>query len=487
MAEEQDSLFTILNSPTVSKIDSDYLRMAVGFLDTDKLMELGPYKSFVALVSMTKGKIRTQRKFQFPVRDVMKEIGITGNNYDVLRDYVKLLMETVLDFNVHRQDRNPGWDMAQILGPSQLKDGVISFEFTEPVWEKLKDPLVYAYITRKGIYSFKSKYDIALYNWFTRLLVPDHSNVITEETIPFILKDILHIEKKAWKTYGSYMRLNDKILKKSIDSINKQTNIHVDYKGLREGRHVTRVRFVVTRSANHQESLKPTLPKSVRTLLTKLVKLGLNSDAKIEERLFDLIELVGEEACIQRLSEIIKEIKSRKESFTNPGGYIRTKIFEDISVPETVVDDELPHQEFIGRYKQFIQQALKSIWSDFVMDHFKQYVSEHFETIQPHLQELCTSDSSFRALTKGNPIDKDALLRSRSLLSVASSKADLLGFTIPEVDKRLWAEQRRDSLLSKSRELFQLDSKLRYEMADVGYKPQELEEKAFIQFINEVE
>ena len=80
MSDDEDTLFLMLNSKSMSKIDPDYLRMAVGFLDTDKLMEVGAYKTFVALVSLTKGKIQHQREFEIPVRDVMKEIGISTNN-----------------------------------------------------------------------------------------------------------------------------------------------------------------------------------------------------------------------------------------------------------------------------------------------------------------------------------------------------------------------------------------------------------------------
>ena len=34
-----------------------------------------------------------------PVREVMDEIGISSNNYDASKEYIRTLMETVLDFN----------------------------------------------------------------------------------------------------------------------------------------------------------------------------------------------------------------------------------------------------------------------------------------------------------------------------------------------------------------------------------------------------
>ena len=485
MSENEDTLFLMLNNKSMAKIDAEYLRMAVGFLDTNKLMEVGAYKTFVALVSLTKGKIQNQRQFQMPVREVMSEIGISSNNYEALREYVKTLMETVLDFNIHRQDNNPGWRMAQILGPSELNNGVISFEFTEPVWEKLKDPIIYAYITRKGVYSFKSKYEIALYNWFTRLLVPNHDNVMCEESIKFILNDVLHIDKKSLKTYGSYMRLNDKILKKSIEYINQQTNINVKYDGIRDGRTVTRIRFLITRQANVVEVPKQLLPKPIMVQIKRLMKLGLSLDPKVEERVTTLLAELGEEFCIQRLAAIAKEVKSREGHFTNPGGYIRTKIFEDILLPEDEIN-ELPHQDYVDRFLQFFQQAFKSLWSDFQLELFKQYAADKFEELQPRITELCGSDASFRALTKGVALNKEIFLKSRSLLSVANAKAELLGFVMPPTNQEEWVEQHKETLQTKVRDMLQLDSKLRYEMTDSGCKTQEIEALAFQQFINQV-
>lgn len=483
MSDGEDTLFLMLNSKSMGKIDPDYLRMAVGFLDTDKLMEVGAYKTFVALVSLTDGKLQKQRQFQMPVRDVMREIGISTNNYEALRDYVKTLMETVLDFNLHRQDNNPGWRMAQILGPSELKNGIISFEFTEPVWEKLKDPIIYAYITRKGVYAFKSKYEIALYNWFTRLLVPNHDNVIVEESIQFVLQDILHIEKKSLKTYGSYMRLNDKILKKSIEYINENTNLLVKYDGLREGRTVTRIRFLIARQKPTADDAQQHLPKPIAEALKRLVKLGLSLDAKIEQRVTALLTELGEDFCAQRLVAIAKEVQSRADNFKNPGGYIRTKLFEDILLPETVTEQAQPQQEFIERYQQFLQQAFKSLWSAFAFEHFKLFMAEHFEALQPRILKLFSADKPFQALTKRETLTKQSLLNSKSLLTVVMTQADELGFVMPETPQQTWLAEHQDAILVRARELLKLDLALEREMQEAKCSFQEVEQSALRQFV----
>ncbi|MDZ4057343.1 MAG: RepB family plasmid replication initiator protein, partial [Polynucleobacter sp.] len=115
----QEPVYLIINESTGDRkqIYEDDVRMAVGFLDTSRLMDVAPFKSFVAIVKMTRSQIHNQRKFSFPVKDLMQELGIDHHNYDKLDASIDALMSTILDFNVHKHDNNPGWDKAQILGP----------------------------------------------------------------------------------------------------------------------------------------------------------------------------------------------------------------------------------------------------------------------------------------------------------------------------------------------------------------------------------
>ena len=63
MSENEDTLFLMLNNKSMAKIDAEYLRMAGGFLNTNKLMGGGEYKTFFVPVSLAKRKIQNQRQF----------------------------------------------------------------------------------------------------------------------------------------------------------------------------------------------------------------------------------------------------------------------------------------------------------------------------------------------------------------------------------------------------------------------------------------
>lgn len=473
-APSEEPLFTFFDPESMPhKIDPDYLRMAVGFLDTDQLMDVAPYKSFVALVSLTKGQIHKQRKFSFPVQELMDEMGIEHHNYDRLESSIRYLMRTILDFNVHHQDRNPGWRLAQILGPSELKNGVVEFEFTEPVWEKLKDPVVYAYITRKGAYAFSSKYDVALYNWFSRLLVPTYNQVITEENIDFILRDILHIEPKN-KTYNTYTRLNDKILSKSIGKINERTNLHVSYEGIRGGRKVTRIRFVIGLKEKAVPKSEP-IPQEIRTALNEMVKAGLSLDAKIEARLQEQWELKGTKECVTWLQGIIKGFKAKQESLKSPGGYLRTRLFQeeifDLSAPAPQEQDDL-----VEAYLALVLMAVQKIRQQKAVEVFVSYLRASYSSLAAQIAALFDSNISLQFLKKRiDPAEPEQVLQSPSAVGQLYAARESLGYNQEPLSVQEISEQYIEAVLKESRQLLGTNTELRYKIAQSDMKPSDIE------------
>lgn len=475
-ANLEEPFFQLIYHPQSSKdISEDALRLAIGFLDTDKLMDVAPYKAFVALVSMTKGAIQNERKFQMPAKLMMAEMGMEHNNYDRLKESIKYLMSTVVDFNINKQDKNPGWNMAQILGPSRLENGIVHFEFTDPVWQKLKDPIVYAYITRKGVYSFTSKYDIALYNWFSRMMVPNHKQLVCEESIGRLLTDILHVDAKQCKTYSSYMRLNDKILSKSIKKINERTNFIITYEGIREGRKVARIRFVIQAKEKPQRQLKQELPADLKKLVQKLIEAGLNLDAKLETRLIELFDTLGSKGCHDRVKSILAEFKPKRDKLKSPGGYLRTKLFQEPVFEPEAQDDGL-ETKLVKEYQAVLLKVAANHGTTLSHQQFASYLDEHHEVLLPKILELAQQQAALKMmLRKIDPADKAALLASRGLIALLYSEHKDLGYVEKPLSPTEILNDDLQTVLKLAREQVNQNLQLRSRITQVGLKVEEIE------------
>lgn len=443
--QPKEPVYLIINESTGDRkqVYEDDVRMAVGFLDTDRLMDVAPFKSFVAIVKMTRSQIQHQRKFSYPVKELMNELGIENHDYAHLEASFHALMSTVLDFNVHRHDNNPGWDKAQILGPSKLEDGIVHFQFTEPVWEKLKDPIVYAYLATKKIYSLSSKYEIALYNWFLRMLVPNRFQVICEISVDNLMQHILKLNPKEKQTYSTYARFNEKLLSPYVKGLNAKTDLHIEYRGVRANRKVQKLQFIITRRKDPatglpgpQEEAKTRLSKAISRSLKVLVDGGLWLDKKLEAHLLGLIEQHGEEECLRRLDEVIRDFKAARSKLKNPGGYLRTKLLQQSMLElDEQPDERLDSNGLVAEYAELLKASAEAIAGQQDIGNFLSELRARYADHVPTLRALMQENPALRAAARNlSPEDPVLFLAKPSLTSLLYGLRERFGYEAPAFD-----------------------------------------------------
>lgn len=490
MTESEQSLHALLEAVSTDKnLKEDELRMAVGFLDTDRLnAEISGYKMFVALVSMTRN-LGPKRQFCIPVRELMDEIGLKHNNYQRIEESVEFLMSTLLTFNVNRQDNNPGWSKSQILGPTRMENGLLYTEFTEPVWEKLRNPLVYAYITKRGVYHFSGKHELALYNWFSRLLVPNYKAIYVVESIAYILQQILHLDPKETTTYTRYKYLNQKILSRAVQTINEKTNLYVEYEGLKEvnldtlelgpaqklfqhiefpvtvkkgkggveyqkksrctpkSRKIQYVSFRVWQKANAPEAIEVSssetkgLPEGIEKYLGYMIAEGLVMDKGIEEHVTERLNQAGEAACLEHVTQVWKQYLNMKKRQTvgNPGGYLRKMLFEQKTVPQTKAESKVnaDWEQYLVPYAELLRQAREKVFSKAILADFADYLRADYVHYEPRLKALCKTEKALQLSSRGLDLsDAEAVLQKESFVSLLKGHHQVFGYEIPSSEQR---------------------------------------------------
>lgn len=485
--QPKEPVYLIINESTGDRkqVYEDDVRMAVGFLDTDRLMDVAPFKSFVAIVKMTRAQIQHQRKFSYPVKELMNELGIENHDYAHLEASFHALMSTVLDFNVHKHDRNPGWDMAQILGPSKLEDGIVHFQFTEPVWEKLKDPIVYAYLATRQVYNLTSKYEIALYNWFLRMLVPNRFQVICEISVENLMLNILKLDPNEKHTYSTYARFNEKLLSPYVKSLNAKTDMHIEYKGIRANRRVQKLQFVITRKLENVgkqgagEEAKTRLSKAITRALKVLVDGGLWLDKKLETHLLELIEQHGEDECLRRLNEVIRDFKSARSKLKNPGGYLRTKLLQQSMLELSERSDEAgDSSDLVASYAELLKASAEAIASQQDISSFISQLRSGYADHLPTLKALMQENPALRAAARNlSPEDPVLFLAKASLNSLLYGFHERFGYEAAGIDTQRVMAQQLEEVIKRVRNHTPPEQllRLREQAAAQGMKLNEVE------------
>ncbi len=437
------------------------IRMAIGFLDSSEIIKKRRLETFVALLALTKDTIQDSPRIEVDIQRLAAEMQISTNNYDDIRERLRDLMRTIIDWNRHGIDRNVGWMDSQILGPTQFDSGKIKTQFQDPVWEKLKDPIIYAYITKSSAYRLKSKHCKALNLYFTRTL-KNTNTVIAESTIEGILHDILCLDEKSSATYRTYRRLNDKILSKHIPTLNKESLYTVTYNGIREGRKVTKVQWVIQRKSPSKnpspneapELIAPTVSEAVKN---KLLEIGFLWHGKATEKYHQLTEVFEDSVLNEYLLFLAN--KAKEQSLKNhkkglpdeenkPGGFFFSMLKSDAQVP--LFQKERAKQEKAKELaKQEAEQSKKALEEQFEKtlealhqahnrERFIIYLGPIIEEKMSEIKSLAQKDPILQhalRLAQGN---FDALFERKSSVLALSKYAEKLGFIEKPFDKEVW-------------------------------------------------
>lgn len=480
------------------------LRMAVGFLDSPLLAEKTKYKVFVGLVALTHPSIQNTRKFEIPVTELKKEIGWTTNNYEWLDNSIEWLMATVLTYNKNRIDNNGGWDKTQILGPSSLRNGVLKIEWTEPVWEKLKNPIVYAYITKRGVYDFKSKYSILMYNWLIVQMVPNKSQEIVHKSIEEILSILNIKDKKQASYYSSYSRLNDKILTPVRKEINKLSNISFKLSTSRKGKSVNEVTFIIKKSTPEfieakythaqgaseeakEERISSNEPSlELKRVMKRMKDMGLSLTTGAGKQIQEAVTDLGEKSTIAWLEEIVSETEYQLKlgKIENVGGYLRKKLqnrplfdFSDLDNLNADAENK-EKQEAFSKYAKYVSKGIKSHVDSKNTKFFSLWLEKNWETKASPAINKIISDGDFllEEKAKGLRVDlsnKDSVLKRLAFVSILST---VYREAFPIDESILYSEvdistEERSEILEKSAQSIILEPEYKKYLAKFQFAP----------------
>jgi len=269
------------------------------------------------------------RQHDISIKDVYAAIGWTdSNNVDALKNHMKTLMSTVIEWNQYGEDRTKRWEICTFITYGSIEKGRLHYVINERIAEDMVRPTLFAKVQLLVQGRFNRKHALILYEYFQDMI--GRGKPIREVSIKFLLQ---HLGLKT-DTYGQYKYLRRDILKPAIAEINKHSDLTVNYKAIRTGRFTTGVEFTVERSESFQLSFdipmddnSNTTNASTEESTARLVEQGVT--AKVAA---SLVKKYGTDQCISALSALDAAIK-KGTSISSTGAWLRTAIQESWQEP----------------------------------------------------------------------------------------------------------------------------------------------------------
>ncbi len=181
----------------------------------------------------------------------------SSKNYDVIKDALRSLTGTIIEWNLFGEDKTQEWGVCTFLAAGKIARGRVSYRLNPEILDKIRHPILFAKIQLLIQSQFKKRHTLVLYEFFVDFLSRQIANkLVIEEVSLEKLHNLLGMDKTKPIGYGNFKFFNRDVLKPCLLEINKNSDIEVSYRPVRKLRVVVALTFIVERKASYQLMLK---------------------------------------------------------------------------------------------------------------------------------------------------------------------------------------------------------------------------------------
>jgi plasmid replication initiation protein len=187
-------------------------------------------------------KLKDEARHEITIDELKKLLNIQTRNHQVLKDSLKKLLSTVLEWNLlgdnFTGDVLEGWNASSILSSISVKGRVIEYEYSQLIKSLLVEPEIYGKINLGVQSKFRSSYALALYENCARY----RGLKYTKDFKYDLFRRLMGVEEGKYKQFKDF---NKRVLSPAVTEINSSADIHVTPKITKRGKRVDSIKFIL--------------------------------------------------------------------------------------------------------------------------------------------------------------------------------------------------------------------------------------------------
>lgn len=274
-------------------------------------------------------ELMSKEEHEITVKQLCRLIGYAGNNHAVIREALRGLISTVIEWNlIDNKTGNENWTASSILASVSLEGPMCYFAYSPRMKQLLYSPSMFGKIDLVIQSRFRSSYGLALYENCIRYRGLPNTKWFEID----LFKKLMGVNPGLYDIFRDFKR---RVLDKAVDEVNMYSDLTVTPEYLKEGRRVVRVRFSLkdrakrTRlgdrgrvSAKALESLT-----GLKQTLTK--QFGL-SEIQADE----LMATYPKEYLLDKIAMLQASSSFKRGKVKSKAGYLITAIRQDFKMPD---------------------------------------------------------------------------------------------------------------------------------------------------------
>ncbi len=274
-------------------------------------------------------ELMQKEEHEITLKQLCHLIGYQGHNHAAIREALKGLISTVIEWNlIDDKTGTENWTASSIIASVSLEGPLCYYAYSPRMKQLLHTPSMFGKIDLVIQSRFRSSYGLALYENCIRYLGLPHTKWFEME----LFKKLMGIPDGMYDVFRDFKR---RVLDKAVDEVNMYSDLLVAAELVREGRKVVRVRFKLKERAKKTRLGKqanaeatPALPNNM-PLREKLINIFMLSDKQVTQVLGRY-----ETAFIEEKMALIQASRPFKQgSVENPTAYLMSALKKDFQKP----------------------------------------------------------------------------------------------------------------------------------------------------------
>lgn len=266
-----------------------------------------------------------KEEHEITVKQLCRLIGYQGNNHAAIKEALKGLISTVIEWNLINDETGAeNWTASSIIASVSLQGPMCYYAYSPRMKQLLHSPSMFGKIDLVIQSRFRSSYGLALYENCIRYRGLPHTKWFDMD----MFKKLMGIPAGMYDVFRDFKR---RVLDKAVDEVNSYSDLVITSECVREGRKVVKVRFKLkerakkTRLGNHSRSR----PDGQHSIKEKLIHTFGLSEAQSLQILAEYTE-----AFLEEKIKIVESSRPYQQGkVQNRAGYLLSAIKNDYQAP----------------------------------------------------------------------------------------------------------------------------------------------------------
>lgn len=274
-------------------------------------------------------ELMSKEEHEITVKQLCRLIGYQGNNHAVIKEALRGLISTVIEWNlIDDKTGQENWTASSILASVSLQGPLCYFAYSPRMKQLLHSPSMFGKIDLVIQSRFRSSYGLALYENCIRYRGLPQTKWIEID----LFKKLMGVQPGLYDIFRDFKR---RVLDKAVDEVNMYSDLTVTPEYLKEGRKVVRVRFTLKERAKRtrlgdRQRVRVAALKSLTGLKETLTKTFALSETQADE----LLAAHAPDYLLKKIEIVEASRQYKAGKVKNVAAYLMSAIKQDFKAPK---------------------------------------------------------------------------------------------------------------------------------------------------------